>query len=302
MSTLAHDAFVYDSDARFTEMVAPFVGDGVAAGEHVCVVTTPHNQRLLRDALGGTADEVTYVDATEWYRVPTATIAAYARILREASGAGAPAVRVVGEVEFGDTPVSHAEWTRYEAILNAAFADQPAWIVCPYDARRLPEHVVRDAHRTHPHVVDRGGRHRSARYDAASLATSLPLAVEGAPSAAVDLADGLAAVRRLVGEIAARAGLRERAAEMTLAVCEIASNALVHGARPGRVAAWETDDAVVYEVSDHGGGLADPTVGFVPPRAGATGGAGIWLARQLADRVEIVPAARGAVVRLAFGR
>jgi hypothetical protein len=61
---------------------------------------------------------------------------------------------VIGEVQFGSTPEEWAEWTAYESILNRAVADQPAWIVCPHDARALPEAVVENASRTHGPMHD----------------------------------------------------------------------------------------------------------------------------------------------------
>ena len=55
------------------------------------------------------------------------------------------------------------EWTAYEAILNRALAAHPAWMVCPYDRRALPEHVIDGAAQTHPTVVNEG-RKTSAGY------------------------------------------------------------------------------------------------------------------------------------------
>jgi anti-sigma regulatory factor (Ser/Thr protein kinase) len=54
----------------------------------------------------------------------------------------------------------------------------------------------------------------------------------------------------------------------------------------------------VCEVSDDGAGLDDPLAGFVPPRPGHSSGAGLWVARQLTQQLELVPSARGTTVRL----
>ena len=56
------------------------------------------------------------MDAREWYRNPTRTIAGYDRVLRDLDR-GRSAF-VIGEVQFGDDPRQWAEWTRYEAALN----------------------------------------------------------------------------------------------------------------------------------------------------------------------------------------
>jgi hypothetical protein len=48
------------------------------------------------------------------------------------------------------------------------------------------------------------------------------------------------------------------------------------------------DGHFVCELSDRGEGLDDPLAGFVPPRPGAADGAGLWVARQLASRLELL--------------
>jgi anti-sigma regulatory factor (Ser/Thr protein kinase) len=54
----------------------------------------------------------------------------------------------------------------------------------------------------------------------------------------------------------------------------------------------------VCEVSDDGPGIDDPLAGFLPPRAGQEGGAGLWVARQLTRQLELVPSPHGFSVRL----
>ena len=44
-------------------------------------------------------------------------------------------------------------WTRYESMLNLAFASSPATILCPYDMRAVSANVVADAYRTHPQIM-----------------------------------------------------------------------------------------------------------------------------------------------------
>jgi serine/threonine-protein kinase RsbW len=101
------------------------------------------------------------------------------------------------------------------------------------------------------------------------------------------LAD-LSAVRRLVASAAQKAGLsRSRANELALAANEIATNALVHGGPPAKLRIWQRDEEIVCEVADSGPGIKDQRPGQLRPPAGALGGRGLWLARQLCDSVEI---------------
>jgi hypothetical protein len=48
-------------------------------------------------------------------------------------------------------------WTRYESLFNLVFAASPMTVVCPYDARSVAPEILRQAHLTHPHVLDDGG-------------------------------------------------------------------------------------------------------------------------------------------------
>ena len=300
-----HEALVYDTDTRFVDVLAPFVADGVSAGDQVCVVSRPSNMDLLRDAIGPDGGQVSYIDATEWYSTPARTIAGYHRTIRAARAAGAARIRVVGEVEFGDTEAEHAAWTRYESILNAAFADDPAWIICPYDARRLPARVVEDARRTHSHdAVEPGAPgHNKAFVDPHMFVAPLPLVMRGAVVAEIEFAldCDLRQVRKVAGRAGTEAGLSaERAAELVIVVSELATNALVHGRSPARLRACRDDRALTLEVSDGGDNGLEPMAGFRPPVRNTVGGVGLWISRQLADHLEIVPEPNGTTVRIRF--
>ncbi len=60
-------------------------------------------------------------------------------------------------------------------------------------------------------------------------------------------------MRGLVTAHAARAGLAEgRAADLLLAVNEVATNSLLHGGGRGTVRLWREADALVCEVRDEG--------------------------------------------------
>jgi anti-sigma regulatory factor (Ser/Thr protein kinase) len=115
----------------------------------------------------------------------------------------------------------------------------------------------------------------------------------------LDLSAGLIGTRELVRSAAAEAALPpERVAEAVLAAHEVAMNALTHGQGHGAVRIWRADSELVCEVEDHGPGLPDPRAGCRPPDTHRDRGRGLWITRQLCDRVDIESAPGGTLVRL----
>jgi anti-sigma regulatory factor (Ser/Thr protein kinase) len=115
----------------------------------------------------------------------------------------------------------------------------------------------------------------------------------------LDLAAGLIDTRELVRSVAHEAALPpERVAGAVLAAHEVAMNALTHGLGHGAVRVWAESGELVCEVEDHGPGLADPLMGSERPDTRRTHGRGLWIARQLCDRVEIESAPGSTLVRL----
>src|SRR6266550_8308616 len=130
-NVLVHEALVYSSDEEFLARIIPFLGDGIAAGQPVIAAVMADKAALLRKALGRDAQHVSFVDASTHYRRPARAIAEYRRQLDEGlAGSHAELARVLGEVQFGSTRQEHEDWTRYESVLNRAFAGLPVWIVC----------------------------------------------------------------------------------------------------------------------------------------------------------------------------
>jgi anti-sigma regulatory factor (Ser/Thr protein kinase) len=113
----------------------------------------------------------------------------------------------------------------------------------------------------------------------------------------VDLAAGLIDIRRLVRSVALRV-MPARAGDAVLAAHEVAMNALTHGQGRGAVRVWAADDELVCEIEDHGPGIWDLLAGTRSPAPHQDRGRGLWIARQLSDRVEIETTPHGALVRL----
>ncbi len=291
---LVHQAFEYASREEFVAHMVPFVREGQERGDSVVAVTGPQNIDALREALGDAAADVDFRDAAGWYRQPYRTLQAYDRYVTE--HARDNIVRVIGEpVWDGRSPGAVREWTRYESVINVAFASSPAWIVCPYDASSLPDHVVRHARHTHPEVLGRGGAQRSEAFRTPDrLVEALPLEDAGAPPAGasvltLDVDGDLGVMRRLVADQAKQAGLHaDRAGELALAASELATNAARHGRRPIVVRLWRDAAELVCEVEDRGAGFADRLTGYALPSPKSPTGRGLWIVRQLCDCVDVV--------------
>lgn len=109
--------------------------------------------------------------------------------------------------------------------------------------------------------------------------------------------NGLAEVRAVVGEQAARLGLsKDRTADFVLAVDEIACNSVQHGGGDGALRLWPEQDRLVCEISDRGV-LDAQYLERDRPATDAVSGRGLWLAQQLCDELQITSTSSGTVVR-----
>lgn len=303
---LVHQGLIYGSDEEFLAATVPFCLEGLERGDAVLAVTTEANIGSLRDALRDAARQVEFVTADEWYRVPGATLASYYRYVDEHAVKGAhPRVRVIGEpVWRGRDALETAEWTRYESVINIAFRDFPAWIVCPYDTRVLPEDVVAGARRTHPALAVGRSARDSDQYADPTTAPEVwrrrlvPPAPDG-DEAVTPLGTDLSALRAFTARRAAALGLSGDAVErLVFSVNEVATNALVHGGGSGWLTVRRVGRRVVCDVVDTGHGDVDWYLGYLPPDPRQGHGHGLWLVRQLCDLVEIDTGSGTTTVRL----
>ncbi|WP_369214615.1 anti-sigma factor RsbA family regulatory protein [Streptomyces flavofungini] len=313
-----HQALSYASDDAFLAGTAGFVRDGLAADDVVLAVVAGRNITLLRDALGGAARNVEFIDAQDWYHYPSRTLGQYHDYCTERDEGGTRRVRVIGEpVWTGRTTVETREWIRYESLVNAAFADSGHWIVCPYDARTLPAEILDTVRCTHPEVTSGAdapgpsGRYTEPAefYAECSEAAEGPLAASGTPRTIAFIRGESVAARLAVAEYARRCGIAEdRARDMVAAVHEAVANAVRFGGGGGVLRLSSDADWVVCEVADGGGGRSLPslhTTGFLgrlPPDPRAAKGHGLWVVQQLSDLVTEDFGTDGVVLRLHFRR
>jgi anti-sigma regulatory factor (Ser/Thr protein kinase) len=108
----------------------------------------------------------------------------------------------------------------------------------------------------------------------------------------------LSEVRVLAETQARAAGLAEdRIIDFVIAVSEIAANTVKHARTEGSIEIWSDAGELICEMHD-GGVITDPMAGRQPPAADANGGHGLWLVRQICDRVELHSDFGGTTIRM----
>jgi anti-sigma regulatory factor (Ser/Thr protein kinase) len=293
-----HDLFVYEADDAFAVQIERFLVAGIDAGEHVLVVVGVAKQRLVRGALGSAAEFVSFADPGEIYSRPESAIATLDAAARGSAEALDPGFRVYGELPPCGTQAEWDGWMVYEAVVNRAFANRPASLMCGYDARVVPEAVVDQAWQTH-RVVLTDVWQLSSRYEQPEdIVRKLapPLAdLPGLPS--LPIGDGRLH-ERLADALSAAGVPAGRARDLLVAAREVLSNAELYGNGARSLRAGRVGEQFVCEVTDGGAGVDDPLAGYLPPLPHATRSAGLWIARQLTARLELGSGPGGFTVRL----
>jgi anti-sigma regulatory factor (Ser/Thr protein kinase) len=299
-----HEAFLYSGPDEFLSGTMSFIRRAVSAGDPVLVVVSAEKIDLLRHGLGARAGQVSFADMAGVGGNPARIIAVWQEFV--AAHAGSEQLWGIGEpVYAGRSPAELAECQLHEALLNVAFdAATPLWLLCPYDLEVLAVEVIDEVRRTHPFVARGDERQACGAFRPIDTADPFDRPVPTRPAAAAAMSfevGGLRAVRAFVAEQAGQAGLDQRFAEaMVLAVGEIAANSLRHGGGYGEVRAWVQDDSLVCEISDQGH-ITTPLVGRVRPVLDGRGGAGLWVANQVCDLVQIFSSPHGTTIRVYQG-
>ncbi len=290
-----HDLFVYGTDATFTTQLVRYLVAGIDADEHVAVVVSPSKQLLLRYALGSAAEQVTFADPAVIYSRPEATMATLDAAVRGSAAGREAGIRMYGELPLCRTRAEWDAWMTYEAVVDHVFAERAAVLMCGYDTRIVPDHVIRQAWQTHRVVLsDVWQLSRDYERPENVVRTLAP------PLADLDLRSlivGPGLQERIAAELVAAVVPPRRARDAAVAIREVLANAERHGLGVRAVRVGRVGEHVVCEVTDRGPGLDDPLAGYVPPVPLAASGAGLWIARQLTARLEL-QSGDGLTVRL----
>jgi len=302
---------MHDSDDQLLDTAVPFLMAGLDSGESAVVCCTPPTADLLRRELDGDP-RVAFLDYEATYSTPVGAIAAYQEIVDRYVAAGAHHVRAVGEATADGCVDDRVDWARYESVANRAMEQYPLSALCTYDRRVLPPDVLAYGRLTHPVLADRDRRTQNPDYVEPvdfmrRTARTLPEPEESeAPDLEVSPLLGLDDLRlRIEACLLATTTMTQETADLVLAVNEMATNAIRHGRPPVSVRLWVRPHRLVCTVTDHGDGVADPFAGYIWPGAHGRApvrGMGLWVARRLCDRVDMVTGPAGFTVRLVIER
>jgi anti-sigma regulatory factor (Ser/Thr protein kinase) len=304
-----HQALLYRNEHAFTSGVTRFVCEGLDAGDAVAVAVPEHNAELLRDALDDVdAMRVSFIDIRQLAKNPGRIINRWHRLATEHAGSGGGFRGVTEPAWPGRRAPEFQECVLHEHLLNAVFANGPAWqLMCPYDAAGRPAAVLSGVNHTHPwHIADDDGHKPEARHNdkyvpgGALGMFSAPLGPppEHAKRMIYRSSADLALVRRTVESFTRGTGLdAARVADLCLATDELATNSLRHGGGQGVLTLWREPDSLVVQVSDRGH-ITDPLVGRRAPSGDVVAGRGLYLSYQLCDLLQLRSSREGTVGRL----
>jgi len=297
-----HEAAFYRDAAGYRAAVLPFVREGLDRAEAVLVAVPGPAAKLIREGLDGqpaAAQRVAYADMTELGRNPGRVIGAIWDFADRYPG---QPVRFVSELAWpGRSAAEIGEVAAHEAMANLAFATGPVTLLCPYDSGLLAASVITGAGLSHPFLRTASGVTASAEYGggpavpgAAVQGAALPAPPAGARQ--LPYTSDLRAVRAFVAAEAGHAGLGDdRAADLVLAVGEVAANTIRHAGAQGTLLAWTTGTEIICQASDRGQ-IRDPLAGRRRPPE--TGGLGLWVVNQVCDLVELRSGPGGTVIRM----
>ncbi|HWF24381.1 MAG TPA: MEDS domain-containing protein [Solirubrobacteraceae bacterium] len=109
VTTLLHEAFVYEDDEEFLGRIAPHLRAGLEASETAVAVLTRSAWVAMRDALGAHAtSEVRFLDCDARYLRPARTVAAYHALVRRVVAERGTRVRIVAETPPSQMPAEGA--------------------------------------------------------------------------------------------------------------------------------------------------------------------------------------------------
>jgi anti-sigma regulatory factor (Ser/Thr protein kinase) len=306
-AVFCHEALFYGGDEEFLAGTLPFINEATATGEPILIAVSDAKISLLEANLNGRPGTVRFEDITQIGRNPARILPLWHQFVGDHAIAGRP-VRGIGEpVLTGRSPAELIECEHNESLLNLAFADAPEWrLMCPYDTEAVDSAVIEAAERSHPFIVDDGLVRPNDAYLAPDqgpgpLDDPLPEPSQEPEEMSFAL-DSLNELRSFAYEQARSADLdAERAANLVLAISEVATNSVRHGGGRGTARVWREADALVCDVTD-GGRIESPLVGRSRPAPTEVEGRGLWLVNELCDLVQIRSSASGSVVRLHIRR
>lgn len=300
--SFVHAVGRYDGDQALLDLAVPAVEAGLAADEPVILCLRAHDADLVRARVGDHPRLMTMAGDAVYDR-PAVAIRALVEQFEALLDGGAKRVHVVGSLPEGIAQDCWHDWLGYEVAVGRAFAPYPMKAVCCHDTRTTPGAVLDELVAVHPHLAAGPGEVPNPTYDGHPesrlhrLPAPPPDPLQDRSPTSVLLDPSPSAARDAARSAAHAAGLGARRIEDVLVVTsELVTNAIRYGRPPVTLELWHEPDRVLVAVGDTGSGPDDPLVGLVREDVDV-GGMGLWIARQLADRVVLVAGPGGFTVR-----
>jgi anti-sigma regulatory factor (Ser/Thr protein kinase) len=312
-----HSALIVECGQSVRKVLVPAVRQSLEEDGEVFVAVSAATADGLRAELGAVADTLEWGDTAGLYQRMGFAYEGFRRFLAAAHDAGRR-VHVFAEPDLGPVTGNAAADDRvsaylaYEAMCNETYAAYGCPVNCLWDARRYPAPVIETVRAVHDHELRADGGQPSAGYvgprDFLADRDRRPLAPPDAVDweLALKAVDDLPTLRGQLRDWARARGFDPAAtSDVILAVNEIVTNGLTHGAPPVTVRAWSHrdthhDDTLIVQVDDRGGKPLPSLGGYQPPDEKQDRTRGLWLARQLADVVRTYTADGTTAVRLHF--
>jgi anti-sigma regulatory factor (Ser/Thr protein kinase) len=297
--SLRHLAMLHHGQPGHVPALWGIVRDSLDRDEGVLVAVPDASAEHLRTVLSAESSRVTWMDMTSLGRNPARIIPAVLTFVTQCQGRKVTCI--TEPVWPGRSAGERQEAARHEALVNLAFRDVPATIVCLYDTAALPRLVMADAAATHPVILSEGREHASASYREPATPPAhcnRMLAPPPPQSGELRYHRDLRPVRSFVAKAAQQAGLSSsRAADLVLAISELAANTLRHTRAGGTLHVWRSSGALICQVHDTGQ-ITDPLAGRRFQSADTPGGKGLWLVNQVCDLVQIRTREGSTTIRL----
>jgi anti-sigma regulatory factor (Ser/Thr protein kinase) len=307
-----HLAVVHHGVEDLLDTLAPLIRAAVARGDLVWAAVDDATRDAIERRLGATALALVFGEPGQPYSYSGQTTAARrGDRLRDQIGSGRAALIISDAATVGGPdpdPSAPDFWGVVDASCNLALSGLPITLICLCDAERISDEADRSLHWNHPELLAGPTASPNPRYrsPAEVLASSPapPAPALGPPSQEQPFANGTTALRGI------RAWTRRHGLEagldlaridgLVLAVCELVSNSIEHGAGYGTLSWWVRPGQVVAEVHDPGH-MGTTTPGLRRPDLRSVRGRGVWLARQLSDVLHLWTTVDGTYARLEVG-
>jgi anti-sigma regulatory factor (Ser/Thr protein kinase) len=289
LGAFVHPALFYSSEQEYLDGLLPFIVNALAEAQPVLVAVPGPNLALLRDALGGDADDITMADMTQAGRNPGRILGG----VLTAFAAKNPnkSAQMIGEPIWASrSDVEYPACVQHEALINNAFAGRDLAVLCPYDESRLDPAWIADARLTHPELWQGSARHDSDDYapDEVWMRYNQPLTrSKGAVTYRARTMADLSDLRAFVAAYSNWFDLPPHTVtDLQVVVTELATSSMQHTDGACRLALWLQAGYVVCEAKDTGH-IDDPLAGRRPYDNDTARGRCLFVINAVADLVRV---------------